>query len=124
MFSRKKRTTDLHDIEGREISQDSKPIGALVFDGKSAVTDLAPLLREHLNLPAKGPVTLTAEQFDHVVYDAAGSGWHNAVRQVNRFLRAVSGGALQIGEDRHDPSILDDGEIPTADDIGEPVGRA
>lgn len=102
------------DVLGNDVPSDSTTVGALHFNGESAVKHLGPTLREHLELPAQGSVTLTADQFDHLVFDAAGSGWHNAVRQFGRWVAEATGGSIQIGE----TAPLDD------DTIGEPQGNA
>ena len=103
------------DILGNNIPSNSTTIGALRFNRESAVKHLGPALREHLDLPAQGSVTLTADQFDHLVFDAAGNGWDNAVRQFGRWVAEATGGSIQISE----TAALDD-----AATIGEPEGTA
>lgn len=102
------------DIFDNDVPSDSIEVGALRFNGESTVKHLAPALRKHLELPATGSVTLTADQFDHLIFDATASGWHNAVRQFGRWVAEATGGAIQIGE----TAPLDD------DTIGEPQGTA
>lgn len=79
------------DILGNDVPVDSTAVGALQFNGEAAVAALAPALRKHLELPASGSVTLTADQFDHLVFDAVGSGWHSAVRQFGRWVTEATG---------------------------------
>lgn len=110
----------VRDISGNLVEADATEVGMLSFNGKSAVTELGPRIREHLGLSTSGPVTLTADQFDHLLVDVTGAGWHNAVRQINHWLGEVSGGAITIGE----AGPVDDAGEPADDPIGEPQSNA